>query len=142
MKRTASAEWNGDLKTGQGSISTESGALQGKAYSFTSRFEDGAGTNPEELIGAAHAGCFSMALSNELAQAGITGARIRTTAAVEVKPQAGGGFVIPAVALTATVSAPGADKGAVEAAAQAAKAGCPVSKLLNAEITLELTVEV
>lgn len=142
MKRSASAEWNGDLKTGSGTISTESGALDGKAYSFTSRFEDGAGTNPEELIGAAHAGCFTMALSNELAQAGVSGARIATTAAVEVKPATGGGFVIPAVQLTTTVTAPGADKGAVEAAAQAAKVGCPVSKLLNAEISLDLTVEI
>lgn len=141
MKRTGSAEWNGDLKTGKGSVSTESGALSAKPYSFTSRFEDGAGTNPEELIGAAHAACFSMALSNELAGKGVTAQSIQTSAAVEVKPAPGGGFVIPTVHLTVKVVAPGADKAAVEAAAAGAKAGCPVSKLLNAEIGMDLTVE-
>lgn len=140
MKRKGSAEWTGDLRTGKGEVSTESGALAGKPYSFTSRFEDGAGTNPEELIGAAHAACFSMALSNELSQAGVVAQRIATTAEVEVRPQPGGGFHIPSVRLSARVEAAGADRGAVEAAAQAAKAGCPVSKLLNADITLELEV--
>jgi lipoyl-dependent peroxiredoxin len=138
MKRSGSAEWRGDLKTGQGSVSTETGALQDKPYSFTSRFESGQGTNPEELIGAAHAACFSMAVSNELAQAGIFADRIATTAEVEVRPQPGGGFHIPAVHLTVRIDAPGADRAGVEAATQAAKAGCPVSRVLNAEITMDL----
>jgi osmotically inducible protein OsmC len=140
MKRKGSAEWRGDLKNGQGAVSTESGALSDKPYSFTSRFEDGQGTNPEELIGAAHAACFSMALSNELSQAGITANRIATTAEVEVRPQPGGGFHIPAVRLSVRVEAAGADRSAIETAAGAAKAGCPVSKVLNAEISMDLEV--
>jgi lipoyl-dependent peroxiredoxin len=140
MKRTGSAVWNGDLKSGKGSISTESGALDAKPYSFTSRFEDGAGTNPEELIGAAHAGCFSMALSNELSGKGVTADSIETSSAIEVRPAPGGGFTITTAHLTVKVTAPGADEAAVRAAAEGAEKNCPVSKVLNAEISMDLTV--
>ncbi len=142
MKRIGSAEWNGDLRTGKGTVSTQSGTLKAAPYSFTSRFENGAGTNPEELIGAAHAGCFSMALSNELALAGIVAESIQTSAEVEVRPAPGGGFIIPAVRLSVVVKAPGADKLSIDTATVHAKENCPVSKLLNAEITMEVTVDV
>ena len=141
MKRSGSAEWSGDLKTGKGLISTESGALSGLPYGFNTRFGDAKGTNPEELIGAAHAACFSMALSAELGKAGVTAQKIAAVSKVEVKP-ADGGFVIPAAHLVVTVTAPGADRAAVETATQSAKANCPVSKLLNAEITMDATYEV
>jgi osmotically inducible protein OsmC len=140
MKRNASAMWNGDLKTGKGTISTESGALSNTQYSFATRFENGAGTNPEELIAAAHAGCFSMALSAQLGEAGLVAQSIRTTASVTLE-KVGGGFAITAVHLDLTAKIPGADPKAFETAAENAVAGCPVSKVLNAKITLDKKLE-
>ena len=136
MKRSASAMWNGDLKSGKGTISTESGLLSNAQYSFGTRFENGKGTNPEELIAAAHAGCFSMALSAQLAEAGLVAQSIQTTASVTLE-KSGGGFAITAVHLDLTAKIPGADQQAFETAAEQAKAGCPVSKVLNAKITLD-----
>jgi len=136
MKKKASAVWKGDLKTGKGQISTESGALKDAPYGFKTRFENQPGTNPEELLGAAHAGCFSMALSNILGEAGLTADSIQTEAVVTLD-QADGGFAITAVHLTVVAEIPGADAAAFEAAANKAKAGCPVSKVLNATITMD-----
>jgi len=136
MKRSAKAVWSGDLKTGKGLISTETGVLKDTQYSFVSRFESGIGTNPEELIAAAHAGCFSMALSAELGGAGIKPERIETSAAVTLE-KAAQGFAITQVHLDVTVTSPGSDRAALEAAAARAKAGCPVSKVLNATITMD-----
>ncbi|XHR31259.1 MAG: OsmC family protein [Chthoniobacteraceae bacterium] len=135
MYRKASAVWNGGLRDGSGTISTESGALPGVAYSFSKRFENEAGTNPEELIAAAHAACFSMALSAQLEKAGMKPERIQTTAAVSLE-KGPDGFVIPAVHLDAAVTIAEPDEAAFELAAERAKATCPVSRLLNAEITL------
>lgn len=140
MKRNASAVWQGGLKDGKGTISTDSGVLSNTQYSFSTRFEEGKGTNPEELIAGAHAGCFSMALSGELGKAGITAESIKTTASVTLE-KADGGFAIPAIHLDVTVKAPGADQKAFETAANNAKAGCPVSKLLNAKITMDAKLE-
>ncbi|WP_233237515.1 OsmC family protein [Bordetella sp. LUAb4] len=136
MKKKASAVWKGDLKTGKGQISTESGALKDAPYGFKTRFENAPGTNPEELLGAAHAGCFSMALSNILGESGLTADSIQTEAVVTLD-QADGGFAITAVHLTVVAKIPGADAAAFEAAANKAKAGCPVSKVLNATITMD-----
>ncbi len=141
MKRKASAVWNGDLPSGAGTISTQSGALDALPFSFKTRFEDAPGTNPEELVGAAHAGCYSMAFSHELAQAGLTPERVATTATVTLD-QVDGGFAITAVHLQAEAHVPGADEAKVREIGDAAKAGCPVSKVLNAEITLDLSVSV
>ena len=138
MTRKASAVWQGDLKSGRGTISTDSGVLKQTQYSFSTRFENGAGTNPEELVGAAHAGCFSMALSAELGKAGITPERIETSAAVTLD-KADGGFAVTAIHLQTTIKAPG-DKGKINAAAEAAKAGCPISKLFNTRITMDAKV--
>ncbi|MCE6949852.1 OsmC family protein [Cereibacter sphaeroides] len=135
MKRKGSAVWTGDLKTGRGTVSTQSGVLSDAQYGFNTRFEDGAGTNPEELIGAAHAGCFSMALSNVLGEHGMTADRIETTATVSLDRQ-GDGFAITAVHLDVRAEIPGADEDAFLKAAESAKANCPVSKLLTAEITM------
>ncbi|MBN3847823.1 MULTISPECIES: OsmC family protein [Burkholderiaceae] len=140
MKRKASAIWQGDLQHGKGSISTDSGVLKDTQYSFSTRFADGIGTNPEELIAAAHAGCFSMALSAELGKAGITPERIGTTATVTLDKD-GGGFAISAVHLDVTVKIPGGDKAAFDKATADAKAGCPVSKVLNATITMDAKLE-
>ena len=140
MKRSASAVWKGGLKDGNGTISTDSDVLSDTQYSFKTRFEEGNGTNPEELIAAAHAGCFAMALSNELGQAGLTADSIRTTAAVTLD-QTDAGFAITAVHLNVSAKVPGADQQAFEAAASNAKAGCPVSKVLNAQITMEARLE-
>lgn len=140
MKRNASAEWKGGLKDGKGTISTDSGVLSNTQYSFSTRFEDGVGTNPEELIGAAHAGCFSMALSGQLAQAGLTAESIRTTASVSLE-KTDAGFAITSVHLDVKARVPGADEGAFTTAANNAKAGCPVSKVLKAEITMDATLE-
>jgi osmotically inducible protein OsmC len=140
MKRKASAVWQGGLQDGKGTISTDSGVLKDTQYSFATRFESGAGTNPEELIAAAHAGCFSMALSAELGRAGIKPERIATTATVTLE-KADGGFAIPAIHLDVAAKIPGGDKAAFEKAAADAKAGCPVSKVLNAEITMEAKLE-
>jgi osmotically inducible protein OsmC len=140
MKRKASALWQGSLKDGKGTISTDSGVLSDTQYSFTSRFAEGTGTNPEELIAAAHAGCFSMALSNELGGAGLTPASISTTAAVTLE-RTSAGFTITAVHLDVTARVPGASQQAFEAAAAAAKSGCPVSKVLKADITMNAKLE-
>lgn len=136
MKRSASAVWRGDLRSGKGTVSTASGILSDTQYSFSTRFEDGKGTNPEELIAAAHAGCFAMALSAQLGEAGLTAQSIRTTATVALE-KVPGGFAITSVHLDLVAKIPGASAEAFERAAEAAKAGCPVSKLLNAKITLD-----
>ncbi|MHA6491755.1 OsmC family protein [Pseudomonas borbori] len=140
MKKTASAHWQGGIKDGKGTISTQSGALSNNPYGFNTRFEDQPGTNPEELIGAAHAGCFSMALSKELGEAGMTAESIETKAEVTLD-KVDGGFAITAVHLTLKARIPGADRAAFEQAVETAKNGCPVSKVLNAEITLEATLD-
>ncbi len=137
MIRTASAVWNGGLKDGKGTISTQSGVLSETQYSFSTRFEDGIGINPEELIAAAHAGCFTMAFSAQLGDRGITPESVSTTAAITMLS-----LVLTKSELTTTVVAPGADKTTIEEAAAAAKAGCPISKVLNLEISLDLTVTV
>ncbi len=136
MKRTGSAVWKGDIKGGQGTVSTESGVLEEVNYSFSKRFGDEAGTNPEELIGAAHAACFSMALSGALGGSDLTADEITTSAQVTVVP-ADGGFAITAVHLTVRATVPGADAETFLKIAEGAKAGCPVSKVLNAEITMD-----
>ena len=136
MKRKASAVWQGGLKDGRGTISTDSGVLQKTQYSFSTRFEEGIGTNPEELIAAAHAGCFSMALSGQLGAAGMVAESIETTATVSLE-QVGAGWEVTTVHLDVAVRIPGADAAAFETAAQNAKAGCPISKLLKAEITMD-----
>ena len=140
MKRSASAMWNGDLKGGNGTISTDSGVLSNTQYSFSTRFENGTGTNPEELIAAAHAGCFSMALSAQLGEAGLVAQSIQTKATVTLE-KSGAGFAITEVHLALTAKIPGADQQAFETAAENAKTGCPVSKLLNAKITLDKKLE-
>ena len=136
MIRKGSAEWRGSLKEGKGTVSTESGLLTNAPYSFRTRFENDKGTNPEELIAAAHAGCFSMALSAQLGAAGITPESVRTTAAVTLE-KVEGGFAVTASHLDVTAKIPGADRAAFEKAANEAKAGCPISKLLNAKITMD-----
>ena len=140
MKRKASAVWLGGLKDGKGTISTDSGVLANTQYSFSTRFEDGAGTNPEELIAAAHAGCFSMALSGQLGAAGLTAESINTTASVSLE-KTDAGFAITKVHLDVTAKVPGADQAAFEKATNNAKSGCPVSKVLKAEITMNATLE-
>jgi osmotically inducible protein OsmC len=140
MKRSASAVWTGGFKDGKGKISTQSGVLDNAQYGFNTRFEDGAGTNPEELIGAAHAGCFTMALAAQLGEAGMTAESLKTTAAVTLE-KVEGGFSITAVHLDLTAKIPGADKKKFEEVANKAKAGCPVSKVLNATITLDAKLE-
>ena len=139
MKRTGSAVWKGAIKEGSGTVSTESGVLKDVNYSFSKRFGDEKGTNPEELIGAAHASCYSMALSGALGAAGMTADEIATSAAVTVVPVEGG-FAITAVHLTVKAKIPGADPEAFRKAAEGAKANCPVSKVLNAEITMDATL--
>ena len=140
MERTASAVWKGGLKDGQGTVSTASRTLADTPYSFKDRFESGTGTNPEELVAAAHAGCFSMALSAELGNANLKPESIRTTAKLtfEKKPE---GFTVTRIHLETTAWVPGADQAAFDKAAQAAKAGCPISRLLKAEITLNARLE-
>jgi lipoyl-dependent peroxiredoxin len=140
MKRNALAVWKGDLKSGKGTISTDSGVLSDTQYSFKTRFEDGKGTNPEELIAAAHAGCFSMALSSELGKLGATAESISTTATLSFE-KTDAGFTITAVHLVTKAKVPGADKATFETAASNAKKGCPVSRVLNAEITLDAKLE-
>ena len=140
MKRKASAEWNGDLKTGKGTVSTESGALNGSQYSFTTRFENGKGTNPEELIAAAHAGCFTMALSAELGKAGLVPASLRTSATVTLD-KLEGGWTVTESHLEVVGKIPGASADAFRAAAEAAEKGCPISRLLNTKITMDAKLE-
>jgi osmotically inducible protein OsmC len=140
MKRTANAEWRGDLKSGAGTISTASGVLSSTSYSFHTRFEDGKGTNPEELLAAAHAGCFSMALSAQLAGAGLTADSIATTCTISLEKGAEG-FGISESHLELVAKVPGASQEAFDKAVQAAKAGCPVSKLYKTNITLNAKLE-
>jgi osmotically inducible protein OsmC len=140
IKESGSAAWKGGLKDGKGTISTESGVLSNTQYGFNARFENGPGTNPEELIGAAHAGCFSMALSAQLGEAGLKAESIDTTATVSLE-KVEGAFAITAVHLDLIAKIPGASRQAFEKAANDAKAGCPVSKLLNAKITLDAKLQ-
>lgn len=140
MKRSASAVWTGNLKEGRGSISTDSGVLSETQYSFSTRFEEGKGTNPEELIAAAHAGCFSMALSAQLGNEGKTAERIQTEAVVTLL-KTDAGFTITAVHLKVRAKVPGATPPDFQKAAENAKNGCPVSRLLKAEITMEAKLE-
>ena len=140
MQRKGSAVWRGGLKDGKGTVSTDSGILKETQYSFGSRFESGIGTNPEELLAAAHAGCFSMALSGQLGNANLTAESIKTTAAVTLE-KAEGGFAITKVHLDVKAKVPGASQAAFNTAANNAKAGCPVSKLFKAEITMIATLE-
>jgi lipoyl-dependent peroxiredoxin len=136
MKRSADAKWHGDLKTGSGTISAASSTLSNTPYSFHSRFEQGKGTNPEELLAAAHAGCFTMALSLQLAQAGHTAESLETTCTITLD-QTNGGFTITESHLKLKAKVPGADQDAFNKAVEAAKVGCPVSKLYKTNITLE-----
>lgn len=137
MKRKASAVWNGDLKSGRGTISTGSTVLKDTAYSFATRFENGVGTNPEELIAAAHAGCFSMALSFALQQAGFTAEKIDTNATLTLDNLPQSSWTITAVHLDTTARVPGISSDKFSEIAAGAKANCPVSRVLKAEITLE-----
>jgi lipoyl-dependent peroxiredoxin len=141
MQRKASAVWHGGLKDGKGTISTESGVLQGTQYSFSTRFENGVGTNPEELIAAAHAGCFSMAFSAELGKAGLTPESIRTVATVTME-KTEAGFTVTESHLDLTANIPGADRAKALEIANTAKAGCPISRLLKANVTLSATVNI
>lgn len=135
MKRKASAQWSGDLTGGSGMMSTESGTLDAANYSFKTRFEGERGTNPEELIAAAHAGCFSMALSHELASAGFRPETVTTTAAVTLD-KVDDGFSISAIELDVRAHVPGIDQDTFDRIAEGAKTGCPVSRVLNATITM------
>jgi lipoyl-dependent peroxiredoxin len=139
MKTSGSAVWTGGIKDGRGAISTASGALQAAPYGFSSRFEGKPGTNPEELIGAAHAGCFTMALSLILGEAGFTAEKMETRAEVTLDKVADG-FAISAIHLDLQAKIPGADKAKFEELANKAKVGCPVSKVLNTNITLTATL--
>ena len=140
MKKTATAQWSGDLKQGNGIISTESGAIKAVPYSFHTRFENEPGTNPEELIGAAHAGCFSMAFSGALGKAGFTPVKIETKAEVTLE-KSDSGFSVTSSHLIMKAKVPNIDKNQFDSIANDAKANCPISKLLNAKITLDATLE-
>jgi len=139
MKRSASAVWKGGLKDGKGTVSMESGTLTDTPYNFRMRFENEPGTNPEELVAAAHSACFSMALSGTLAQAGMVPERIETKATVTLE-QVEGAFVVTSSHLQTTVKIPNADKAGFDKAVEAAKVGCPISKLLNTKITMQATL--
>lgn len=136
MKRSASAMWRGDLKAGKGTVSTESGVLSRAQYSFGTRFESGKGTNPEELIAAAHAGCFTMALSAQLSNAGLVPEQLETTATVQFE-KLDAGWTVTLIHLDVKGTVPKADAAAWEKATTAAKTGCPISRLLNATITMD-----
>jgi lipoyl-dependent peroxiredoxin len=140
MQRKASAAWQGGLKDGKGTLSTESGVLKQTQYSFSSRFETGVGTNPEELLAAAHAGCFTMALSGQLAEAGMKAEKLDTTATVTIE-KVGDGFSITKSHLDLVARIPGADTARFDAAVKAAETGCPVSKLFKAEISVSARLE-
>ena len=140
MKRSAQAQWQGDLKSGAGTISTASGTLATTPYSFHSRFEQGKGTNPEELLAAAHAGCFTMALSSQLTQAGLKAERLETTCTITLE-QKDGSFAITESHLELKAKIPGATQEAFDKATKAAETGCPVSKLYNTKITLDAHLE-
>jgi lipoyl-dependent peroxiredoxin len=140
MQRKGSAMWQGDLKSGKGTVTTDSGVLSQTPYSFTTRFENGKGTNPEELIAAAHAGCFTMALSAQLGNAGLTPEKLETTATVTFdKLEAG--WTVTNILLNVKGKVPKADVAAWDKATQAAKTGCPISRLLNATITMDAKLE-
>ena len=136
MKRSARAQWQGDLKSGHGTVSIDSGTLSHAPYSFPTRFEEGKGTNPEELLAAAHAGCFTMALSNQLAKAGFPAEKLETSCTITLE-QKDGAFAITESHLALKAKVPGVTAEVFEAATNGAKTGCPVSKLFNANITLE-----
>ena len=136
MKRSASAVWRGGLKDGSGAFDVQSGAIRGQKYDFRTRFEGEPGTNPEELIAAAHASCFSMALSAQLGERGITPASVETTCAITFE-----NLTLTRSALATRVTAPGADRAKIEEAAAAAKAGCPISRVLKLDVTLDLAIE-
>ena len=140
MQRNASAHWTGGLKDGKGTLTAPSGVLKNTPYSFHTRFESEPGTNPEELIAAAHAGCFTMALSAQLGNAGMTAQALDTTASVTLE-KTDAGFTITAVHLQVKAKIPGADKNKFDAAAKNAKEGCPISRLLNAKITMDAQLE-
>ena len=140
MNRKALAVWQCGLKDGKGAISVDSGVLSNMPYSFSKRFEEEKGTNPEELIAAAHASCFAMATSAQLGSAGITAQSISASATVSLEKVVDG-FAVTSIHLDVKIKAPGADRAAVQKAAENAKAGCPISKLLNAKITMEARVE-
>ena len=140
MKRTASAQWRGDLKSGKGAISTASGVLSQTQYSFSTRFENGVGTNPEELLAAAHAGCFTMAVSAQLAAAGLTADSLETTCTITLEKLADG-FAVTESHLDLTARVPGATQEQFDAAAHKAETGCPVSKLYKTNITLTAKLE-
>ena len=140
MKRKATAVWQGGLKDGKGTISTDSKVLSNTQYSFSTRFENGVGTNPEELVAAAHAGCFSMALSGQLGGANLVAKSISTTATVTME-KTDAGFTVTEVHLEVRAQIPGASQQAFETAANNAKAGCPISRLLNAKITMDAKLE-
>ena len=140
MKRTGSAQWSGDLKSGKGTVSTASGILANAPYSFQTRFEEGKGTNPEELLAAAHAGCFTMALAFQLQGAGFTPTELATEAAVSLEKE-GQGFRISKSALTLRAQVPGIERDKFEELARTAEKNCPVSKVLNAEITMDFTLQ-
>ncbi|WP_133130613.1 OsmC family protein [Legionella yabuuchiae] len=140
MKRNATAIWNGGLKDGKGQLTTDSKILSETAYSFKDRFEDGNNTNPEELIAAAHAGCFSMALSGQLATFDLVADYIKTTATVTLE-KSEDGFEIPTIHLSVNARVPNATHATFDKAAENAKTGCPVSKLMNAKITMDATLE-
>ena len=140
MQRKGSAIWQGDLKTGKGTVSTDSGVLSQTQYSFSTRFENGKGTNPEELIAAAHAGCFTMALSAQLGTAGLTPEKLETTATVTFN-KLEAGWTVTGILLDVKGKVPKADQVAWDKATQAAKAGCPISRLLNTTITMQAKLE-
>jgi osmotically inducible protein OsmC len=140
MKRKASAQWQGDLKTGKGTLSSDSGVLESTPYSFSTRFEDTKGTNPEELVAAAHAGCFTMALSAELGKDNLVPERLRTTATVTLD-RVDSGWSVTESHLEVVARIPGASPEAFRKAAEAAETGCPISRLLKAKITMEAKLE-
>jgi osmotically inducible protein OsmC len=140
MKRTASAVWTGGLKDGKGKLTSQSGILSNTPYAFNNRFDSEPGTNPEELIGAAHAGCFTMALSGKLGEAGMTAESLKTIATVTLE-KLESGFTITAIHLDLVAKIPGANRDAFDDAINKAKVGCPVSKVLNAKITLDAKLE-
>ena len=140
MQRTATAQWKGGLKDGKGTVSTQSGVLSQTQYSFSARFENGIGTNPEELIAAAHAGCFSMALSGQLGNANMTAQSIDTKATLTFE-KTEAGFTVTSIHLDVKARIPGGNKAAFDKAAEEAKKNCPISRLLNTKITLTANLE-
>jgi len=140
MQRTATAQWKGGLKDGKGTVSTQSGVLSQTQYSFSTRFENGVGTNPEELVAAAHAGCFSMALSAQLGNANMTAQSIDTKATLTME-KTDAGFTITAINLDVKARIPGGNKAAFDKAAEEAKKNCPISRLLNTKITMTASLE-